>query len=76
MLLGLGGSSYSGSEVWVGELCSKEGGFKIGTKCALPLGTAAPLSSVSIFKRMNHFLDSHDPEAKCIWLPITPYSDV
>lgn len=75
-LLGLQGSSYGGSEVWVEGLCSKEGAFRIKTKCALPLGTAAPLSCFGIFKRTNNFLSSHDPEARHTWLPPTPNSDV
>lgn len=30
------------------------------------------LSCVSIFKRISHFLDSHDPKAKCNCSPTTP----
>lgn len=30
------------------------------------------LSCVSIFKRMTHFLDFHNPKAKCNCLPTTP----
>lgn len=61
-LLGSRGSSYSDSEAWMEGLCSKEGAFRNGTKRIL--GTAAPLSCFSNFKRMSHFLGSQDPQAQ------------
>lgn len=37
-----------------------------------PHGYIPFLSFFSIFKRISHFLNSHNPEAKCNWSPTTP----
>ena len=37
-----------------------------------PMNSSLFLSCVSIFKRMNHFLDFHGPKAKCNDSPTTP----
>ena len=40
--------------------------------CPTPVDSRLFLSYFSIFKRMSHFLDSCDPEAKCSWSSTAP----
>lgn len=67
-LLWLGGLGGQG-------LHSKEGPSGLGQSVLCPCGPQPP-SCFSTFKRKGHFLDLHDPEAKCTWSPPPPNPDV
>lgn len=72
-LLGWEAAAAGAQRLWMDrDDAARKGPLDLNKVCPAPVDGSPFFSYFSIFKRMHHFLDSHDPEAKYNWPSTTP----